>query len=69
MIVTLVIALIVVAVVYWAVTAIIKVLPLPGPIKPIVLTLIAVLCVLYVVFYLLLPLVHGGVPHFDLGVR
>jgi hypothetical protein len=55
----LVIGLIIVAVVYWAATAILNVLPLPGPIKPIAQTLITVLCVLYVVIYLLLPLAHG----------
>jgi antibiotic biosynthesis monooxygenase (ABM) superfamily enzyme len=67
MLLTLVIGLIIVAVVYWAATTVIAVLPLPDPIKPIALVLVTVICVLYVVFYLLLPLVGGGVP--NLGLR
>jgi hypothetical protein len=59
MILTLVIGLIIVAVVYWAATAILAVLPLPDPIKPIALVLIQVVCVLFVVIYLLMPLAHG----------
>lgn len=59
MILTLVIGLIIVAVVYWAATAVLNVLPLPDPIKPIANVLITVICVLYVVIYLLLPLAHG----------
>jgi hypothetical protein len=59
MILSLVIGLIIVAVVYWAATAVLNVLPLPGPIKPIASVLIMVICVLYVVIQLLLPLAHG----------
>ena len=64
--VSLIIGLIIIAIVWWGATAIINVLPLPGPIKPIATTLIMVLCVLYVVFYLLLPLasgLHFALPH------
>ena len=67
MIIALVVGLIIVAVVYWCLTYLIGVLPLPGPIKPIAIAIVTVICVLYVVFYLLLPLVHGGIPHFNLG--
>ncbi len=56
----LVVALIIVAVVWWAVTYVLDNLPLPGPIAKIGRVIVTVLCVLYVVMKILLPLAHSN---------
>lgn len=53
--------LIIAGLIWWAVTTIIGVLPLPEPIKTVVnVCLIVIICL--IVIYALLPLVHVQVP-------
>ena len=54
------VVLIIVAVVWWAVTYILDNLPLPDPIPRIGKVIVTVLCVLYVVIKVLVPLVHSN---------
>ena len=54
------VVLIIVAVVWWAVTYILDNLPLPDPIPRIGKVIVTVLCVLYVVMKVLVPLVHSN---------
>jgi hypothetical protein len=60
MIVGLLITLIIVGVVWWLCTYIFDNIPLPGPIAQIGKVIVTVLCVLYVVAKVLLPLVHAN---------
>ena len=57
--IALVITLLIVGVVYWAVTQIIAIIPLPAPIAQIIHVLLILILVL-VVIYALLPLLPGG---------
>lgn len=55
--ISIVILLIIVGLIYWAVTSILAVIPLPEPIRTVInVLLIVVLCL--VVIYALLPLIH-----------
>lgn len=57
-----VIYLIIAGLIWWAVTAILAVLPVPEPIKTVVnVLLIVVLCL--IVIYALLPLLHAPLAH------
>ena len=56
----LLVVLIIVAVVWWAVTYILDNLPLPDPIPRVGKVIVTVLCVLYVVMKVLVPLVHSN---------
>ena len=56
----LLVVLIIVAVVWWAVTYILDNLPLPDPIPRVGKVIVTVLCVLYVVIKVLVPLVHSN---------
>ena len=60
--ISLIIYLIIVGVLYWAVTTILGVIPLPEPIKQVINVLLIVVLVLIVVFALL-SLVPGGDFH------
>jgi len=55
----LLVVLIIVAVVWWAATYILANIPLPDPIPRIGRVIVTVLCVLYVVIEVLLPLVKS----------
>ena len=54
----LLVTLIIVAVIWWAVTYVLDNIPLPDPIPRIGKVIVTVLCVLYVVIKVLVPLVH-----------
>ena len=56
----LLVVLIIVGVVWWAVTYILDNVPLPDPIPRIGKVIVTVLCVLYVVIKVLVPLVHSN---------
>jgi hypothetical protein len=58
LIVGLLITLIVVGVVWWLCNYIFDNIPLPGPVAQIGKVIVTVLCVLYIVMKVLLPLVH-----------
>jgi hypothetical protein len=60
MIVGLLIALIVVGVVWWLCNYVFDNIPLPGPVAQIGKVIVTVLCVLYVVVKILLPLAHSN---------
>lgn len=60
MIVSLLVVLIIVAVIWWACTYVLDNLPLPAPIPRIGRVIVTVLCVLYVVMKVLLPLAHSN---------
>jgi hypothetical protein len=60
MILTLLVTLIIVGVIWWAVNYVLDNIPLPDPIARIGKVIVTVLCVLYVVFKVLLPLVHSN---------
>ena len=60
MILSLLVVLIIVAVVWWAITYILDNLPLPDPIPRVGKVIVTVLCVLYVVIKVLVPLVHSN---------
>jgi hypothetical protein len=61
LIVGLLIALIVVGVVWWLCNYVFDNIPLPGPVAQIGKVIVTVLCVLYVVFKILLPLAHSNI--------
>jgi hypothetical protein len=61
MILNLLVVLIIVAVVWWAVTYILDNIPLPDPIPRIGKVIVTVLCVLYVVIKVLVPLVNSNI--------
>ena len=63
--ITLVIYLIIVGVIYWAVTTILTVVPLPDPIRTVINVVMIVILVLIVVYALLglLPALGGGSFH------
>ena len=56
----LLVVLIIIAVVWWAVTYILDNLPLPDPIPRIGKVIVTVLCVIAVVIKVLIPLVHSS---------
>ena len=60
MIIDLVVVLIIVAVVWWAVCYVLDNLPLPDPIPRMGKVIVTVLCVLYVVLKVLVPLAHSN---------
>lgn len=60
--ISLIVLLIICGVVWWAVTTILGVLPLPEPIKTVInVLMIVVLCL--IVIYALVPLIHLGGTH------
>lgn len=61
----LIVALIIVALIWWAVTYALTNLPLPGVVKQFGTVIATLLVVIFVVMYLLLPLMQGGM-HFSL---
>lgn len=56
--ISVIIWLIVVGLIWWAISTVLGVIPLPEPIRTVVNVLLVVVLVLIVVFYALLPLVH-----------
>ncbi len=61
--INLVIVLILIGIIWWAITALLPLVPLPGPIAQIINVLLVVIFALVVVFYVLVPLLHALGQH------
>jgi hypothetical protein len=61
MILSLLVVLIIVGVIWWAANYILDNIPLPDPIPRIGKVIVTVLCVLYVVIKVLVPLIHSNI--------
>ena len=59
----LIVVLLIVGVIWWAVLAILPLIPLPAPIGQIVHVLLIVVLALILIFYALLPLLHVSWSH------
>ena len=53
-----IIVLLIVGVVWWAIEALLPLVPLPGPFAQIVRVLLIVILALILIFYILVPLLH-----------
>ena len=56
----LVVVLLIVGVIWWAVNAIVPLIPLPAPFAQIIQVLLILILALVLIFYALLPLLHIG---------
>jgi hypothetical protein len=61
--INLVIVLLIVGVVWWAITALLPLIPLPAPTAQIVNVLLIVIFALIIIFYILIPLLHTAGMH------
>lgn len=56
--ITLIIVLLIAGILWWAITALLPLVPLPAPIAQVIHVLLVVVMALIVIFYGLLPLLH-----------
>lgn len=62
LVVQLIIALLILGIVWWAIEALLPLIPLPPPIGQVVRVLLILLLALIIIFYFLIPLLHQ-LPH------
>jgi hypothetical protein len=61
--INLVIVLLIIGIIWWAVTSLLPVIPLPAPIAQVIHVLVMLIFALIVIFYVLIPLLHQAGVH------
>lgn len=56
--INLVIVLLIIGVIWYAITALLPLVPLPGPVAQVINVLLIVIFALVIIFYVLIPLLH-----------